>query len=91
VGLHMADEKVETHMFRIKEVTEALVKFKGLNEGFWMIYLEFKLLGSNTGPSAEEVYPTAIIPVTGFGLQRVKEMSPLSVDAAQVNPAIMTE
>lgn len=87
----MVDEKVETHIFKPKELTEAIIKAKGLHEGLWMIYLEFKLIGSNTGPTADDIYPTAILPVTAFGIQRVKEESPLSVDAAKVNPTAMTE
>lgn len=87
----MADEAREKFLLKPKELTEVLIKARGIHEGLWVIYMEFKLVGSNTGPGDTEMYPTAIVPVVGVGLQRVPKGTPMAVDAAEVNPAVMIE
>jgi hypothetical protein len=87
----MVDESQEKFLLNPKELTETLIKARGIHEGLWIIFMEFKLVGSNTGPSDTDLYPTAIVPVVGIGLQRVPEGTPMAVDAAKVNPTVMTE
>ena len=69
-----------------KELAEALVKNQGIHKGFWGLYVEFKLIGANTGPKPDEIYPTAMIPITKIGIKQTEIETPLSVDAAKVNP-----
>ena len=82
----MAEEQVERHTYSPKGLAAALVKDKGFHDGLWMLYVEFQLMGVNSGPNAEEVYPTAVVPIVKVGLQRVSEPNPLTVDAAVVYP-----
>lgn len=87
----MADEPIDKFLLKPKELTEILIRARGIHEGLWIIYMEFRMVGSNTGPSETDLYPTAIVPVVGIGLQRVPEGTPMAVDAAKVNPTAMTE
>jgi hypothetical protein len=74
--------------FSHKEVVEALVKFNGLHQGLWGLYMEFGLGAANVQPPGEpDTIPAAILPVRKIGLQKVESLDSLSVDAAAVNPA----
>jgi hypothetical protein len=72
--------------FSYKEVAEALVKKQGLHEGIWGLFIKFGISGANFGPTADDVKPTAIIPVLEIGLQKMEKENNISVDAARVNP-----
>lgn len=75
--------------FNYKEIAEALVKRANVHEGLWGIYMEFGISGTNIGPSPNsELLPAAIVPVVRIGIQTYTEASSLTVDAAQVNPAV---
>ncbi len=76
------------YKFTLKEVAEALVKRQGIHQGIWGLLVEFGFAAANTGPSKEEVYPTALVPIVKLGLQELKEETNFSVDAAKVNPEI---
>lgn len=73
-------------MFSYKEVVEALVKKHGLNEGLWMLSVNFGLQASNVGANESDLKPSAIVPILAIGLQRTDKETSLSVDAAKVNP-----
>lgn len=78
----------EKYPFTHKEIAEVLIKKKGIHEGLWGIYLEFAIVGANiAGPGEGEANPAAIVPVLKIGLQKFDKETPLSVDAAKVNPA----
>lgn len=77
----------EKYVFTYREVAEALVKQQDIHEGVWSIYVEFGLAGANTGPSDDQLLPTAIVPIVRMGLVRVPKENALSVDATVVNPA----
>jgi hypothetical protein len=79
--------EVDKYLFSHQEVVEALIKKQGIHEGIWSLYMEFGLAAVNAGPGPQELDPAAIIPVRKIGLQRVQEMTNLSVDAADVNRA----
>lgn len=72
--------------FKLKEIAELLVKHQGIHEGHWGIFVRFGLNATNIGDSSNEMYPSAIVPVTELGIQRFDEPNPLTVDAAVVNP-----
>jgi len=80
-------------VFDFKEVAEALVKYHGLHEGLWGIYVQFGLGAANvnTPDDLETIAPAAIIPVRRLGLQRFPEANNLTVDAAIVNPPTTTK
>lgn len=78
--------EVNHHVFTFKEVVEALLKKENIHEGIWGIYVEFGLGSGNAGPSDNELFPTAFIPIRTLGIQRVEKENSLSVDAAKVTP-----
>ncbi|MBF0508441.1 MAG: hypothetical protein HQK57_05890 [Deltaproteobacteria bacterium] len=65
-----------------------MIKKEGIHEGLWAIYLEFGLDGANisTGPDDLNLMPAAIVLIKRIGIQKVDQPTPLTVDAAQVNP-----
>jgi hypothetical protein len=74
--------------FTHKELVEALIKKAGLHEGKWMLLVNFGFAALNSGPSPDQLMPTAVAAVQNVGIQRAPEdASPsLVVDAAEVNP-----
>ena len=80
--------EVKNYLFTYKEVAEALIKKQGIHEGLWGIYMEFGIGAANipTDPSGQALLPAAIVPVAKIGIQRFDKASPLTVDAAEVNP-----
>jgi len=81
--------EIDQYTFTYKELAEALVKKAGLHTGMWQLFVRFGLGAGNAGPEADQVVPTAFIPLLGIGLMKAKEDGPpgLIVDAAVVNPA----
>lgn len=71
----------------IKEVTAALVKYYGLHEGLYDLFLEYQFAFGNMGPTPSQVFPSAVMGLSRLGVTRVAQEGPLTVDAAQVNPA----
>lgn len=73
-----------------QDVAIALVKARGIHEGHWRAAVNFApivAVNTNIATTQGPVHlPAAIIPVAGLVLMRDEEPSPLSVDAAQVNP-----
>ena len=69
-----------------KEVVEALIKHQGLHEGIWQLYIEFGIAAANVPTGEDQILPAAIVPVKTIGLYKTEQESPLSVDAAKVNP-----
>jgi len=79
--------EIESYTFEFKEVAEILVKKAGLHNGIWAISFQFALTGANISSSpGKDLNPAAIVPILKIGLQKVKEETNLSVDAAKVNP-----
>ncbi len=79
--------EVKQYVFTYQEVVEALIKKQDLHEGIWAVYLEFGIAGANIQSPEGGVAPSAIVPVTKIGLQKVDAISPIAVNAAVVNPA----
>lgn len=73
-------------MFSHKEVVTALLKAQGINDGIWMLSMQFGIGAANVGSSEGDLNPAAIVPVLKIGIQRADSQSSLSVDAAEVNP-----
>jgi hypothetical protein len=80
--------EVTNYLFDYKEVAEALIKKQGLHEGLWHVAIEFGFAAQNIR-TANGFAPAAVIPVQKIGLVKASEVSNLTVDAAQVNPAAM--
>lgn len=78
--------EIKTITMTHKEVTEALIKFQGIHEGLWQIYIEFGIKAGNFIFGAKDVSPAAIVPIQKIGLMKVEKETPLAVDASVVNP-----
>jgi hypothetical protein len=80
--------EAQNYTFTYREIAAALVKEQDLHEGLWAVYLEFGIGAANipAGSDKETLVPAAIIPVVKMGIQRAQQPSPLTVDAAEVNP-----
>ena len=63
-----------------------LVKDAGLHEGLFDISVEIQFAIGALGPTPAEVLPGALIGVKGIGLSPAVKATPLTVDAAVVNP-----
>jgi len=74
-------------MFTHKEVVEALIKQQGIHEGVWALLLQFGIQGANIALGSPNPVPAAIVPIMGIGLQKADQVTSMSVDAAEVNPA----
>lgn len=68
--------------FDLLEVARLLVLKAGLTEGYWQLNVVFRFGGGTMGPTPDEARPTAFASVMSLGLVRVKEIGPLTVDAA---------
>lgn len=79
--------EVDRYTFKHREVIECLIKKQDLHDGMWQLLFEFGIGAANAGPNLDNLFPTAIVPVLSIGLQRTKELTNLTVDASEVNPA----
>jgi hypothetical protein len=80
--------EAQNYIFTFKQIAEALVKEQGIHEGFWAIYVEFGIGAGHipAGPNTDALMPAAVIPIVKMGIQRAEQPTPLTVDAAEVNP-----
>jgi len=72
------------YKFTFQELAALMVQSVGLKEGLWGVYVNFGIAAANAGASAEDLKPTAMVPIMGIGLQQFPEPSNLAVDAAEV-------
>ncbi len=72
--------------FKFTELAELMVKKQNIHEGHWSIMVRFGLGAANTTLPTGELRPTALVPVVEIGIQRNDEPTPLTVNAAIVNP-----
>lgn len=82
----MAEQRQIT--FTHKEVSEALIKYYGLGEGLWGLYIEFGISGANinTDPAnPDNIFPAAIVPIVKLGIQRFDKPNSLTVDASSIS------
>lgn len=81
-------EKQEDYRFSHQEVVEALIKQQGLQEGIWMLSLQFGIGGLNVAnpENPADITPAAIVPVVSIGLRKKDALNPLALDASVVNP-----
>ena len=76
-------------VFTHREVAEAFIRYHGIHEGLWGLYVEFGLAAANintTPPPNADIVPAAIVPILKLGIQRFDTPNSLTADAAKVNP-----
>ena len=59
-----------------------------LQESMRALSVRCGLGAANMGPTDDQFYPSAMIPVVEIGIRRTGNISNLTVDAAQVNPVL---
>lgn len=69
-----------------KELAEVMVKHLDIHEGLWSVFFRFGISGFNLSLNDSPYVPSAIVPILQVGINRESEVTPLSVDAAVVNP-----
>ena len=67
-----------------KELTELILRDRGITSGHWAIYITFRLMGANVGLEEGDLKPVAMTFVESIGVARVAEPNPLSVDASKL-------
>lgn len=67
-----------------KELTELILRDRGITSGHWAIYITFRLVGANLGLQEGDLKPVAMTFVDSIGVTRVPEPNPLSVDASNL-------
>lgn len=70
----------------LKEVVTLILKKKEIHEGLYAAQVQFQISIGNFGMNNENVYPTAMVGISHFGISQVEEATPFTVDAAVVNP-----
>ncbi len=74
------------YVYKAKELTALLIKEQGIRKGLWQLLVNFGFGAANVGQTEADVSPAAIVTVMGIGIQKVPEKTPITVDAAEVNP-----
>jgi hypothetical protein len=82
--------EIKNFTFEHAELAEILIKSLDIHEGLWGIYIEFGFAAANlpAGPDGKTILPGSINIVKKIGIQKFEEPTSLSVDAAQINPAV---
>jgi hypothetical protein len=71
-------------LYSHKELTELILRDRGITAGHWAIYITFRLVGANLGLEEGDLKPVAMTFVESIGVTRVPEPNPLSVDASKL-------
>lgn len=72
--------------FAVEEVLELLIKKKNIHEGYFSLGLQIQVAVGGMGVTPTEIFPGAMIAVTGFSLTPAAQLGPRALDAAIVNP-----
>ncbi|MDP2949313.1 MAG: hypothetical protein Q8P22_07225 [Chloroflexota bacterium] len=76
--------EVEQVLYTNRELTELMVKDRGITSGHWAILVKFRFSGGNIDVEGA-THPAAITLIDGIGLQRAEPSFPLAVDASKVS------
>ena len=71
----------------MKEVAALLIKHYGVHEGQFDLVIEYQFGAGAVGPNPASPVPGVMIGITKLGLAKSLKPGPLTVDAAEVNPA----
>jgi hypothetical protein len=83
--------EVSQYTLPYRELTTVLIKHLDIHEGLWSVFFKFGIHGFNLGLNNSSPVPTAIVPIMEIGISRDAEPTPLTVDAADVNPTPRTK
>ena len=79
--------EVEQVLYTHQELTELMVRERGITSGHWAIFLKLRLVGGNIDFEGNTL-PVAITVIDSFGLQRTDASFPLAVDASKVGQPV---
>jgi hypothetical protein len=75
--------EVEQLLYTHQELTELMLRDRGITSGHWAIFVKLRLLGGNMEVEGG-MRPAAIALIDGVGLQRAEPSFPLAVDASKI-------
>lgn len=81
--------QIKQLLYTHEDLLRLMLKDQNIHEGYWMLLVRFNFGAGNVGTSADQpsdVHPTALVGVSGIGLERTNSLGPLVLDAAVVNP-----
>ena len=81
------DIKSELQLIPLRDLTALLVKHLGMHEGLWDVAFEIQMGIGQFGPTPSDVLPGAMMRVARVGLAKAQQIGPLTVNAAEINPA----
>ena len=72
----------------LQEMGVLLVRHYGLHDGLWDVALEIQAAIGQFGLPPNDVLPGAMFRVSRIGLTKAAQVGPLTVNAAEINPAV---
>jgi len=85
----MSDNNTQRYDVNCRELTVAILKLKGIHDGYWRLNIGFHFSGLDLNLNQQGVYPTAICQIRSAGIIRVgrpEAPDPMIVDAMTENP-----
>ena len=70
--------------YKLRELTELMVRDRRIREGHWMLLVRFSLVAATLEDGAGGIGPASISRIESIGIQRVPEANAISVDASQL-------
>lgn len=81
--------QIKQLIYTHEDLLKLMLRDQNIHEGYWTLLVRFGFAAANIGPSPDEpakVDPSALVGVTGVGMERADKLGPLTLDAAVVNP-----
>jgi hypothetical protein len=77
------------YYFKHKELIALMIKGLDIHEGHWMLSVQFGMVATNVSQNndSSDAIPAAIVSINTMGIQRSADISDVTVNAAEVNPA----
>jgi hypothetical protein len=79
---------IQTYAFNRFELATLLIKQQGIHEGQWSLEIRVECEVTNMSKNSGASYPSILLQVSNYLLQRHETAQPFTVDAAVVNPAV---
>jgi hypothetical protein len=71
----------------LRDLGVLLVKHYNVHEGLWDVTFQMQVSIGQMGPEPAKALPGAMINIAAVGLSRANQVGPLTVNAAELNPA----
>lgn len=77
--------EVPDYDLTLPEIGVILIRHFGLKSGLFDVAVQMKIGTGAFSPDSDNVYPSAIVGVSGIGLKKVEKPGPNTVDASTVS------